>query len=54
MPESKEIKRRISGIRRRPLLELRLLFFSVVSSGRELQKSFASPAARPDAPFYGN
>jgi hypothetical protein len=27
------------------------LFFSVVSSGRELQKSFASPAVRPAAPF---
>jgi hypothetical protein len=54
MPESKEIKRRIEGIRRWLLFELRLLFFSLVSSGRELQKSFASPAVRPAAPFHGN
>jgi hypothetical protein len=29
------------------------LFFPLVSSGREFQKSFPSPAARPAAPFHG-
>jgi hypothetical protein len=53
MQESKEIKRRIAGISRWLLLELRLLFFSLVSSDRELQKSFASPATRPAATFHG-
>jgi len=54
MRESQEKQREIRGIRRWLLLELRLLFFSLVSSGRELQKSFASPAARPAAPVYGD
>jgi hypothetical protein len=43
MQDSKEIKRRIAGIRRRLLFQLRLLFFPLVSYGRELPEKFRQP-----------
>jgi hypothetical protein len=43
MQDSKEIKRRIAGISRWLLFQLRLLFSSLVSYGRELPEKFRQP-----------